>query len=73
MCSSFTVPPHHAFLYSNGAMSDLGTLSGGENSCAYAINDSGVIVGYSELRSGSTNILEHATKWNGPPHKTLVH
>lgn len=35
----------HAFLYSNGVMTDLGVLAGGLSSQAYAINDSGVIVG----------------------------
>jgi len=34
----------HAFLYSNGTMTDLGTL-GGTNSSAYAVNDSGEVVG----------------------------
>jgi probable HAF family extracellular repeat protein len=35
----------HAFLYSNGAMADLGTL--GNNSYARGINDAGQVVGYS--------------------------
>ena len=35
---------YHAFLYKNGAMSDIGTL--GTSSYAYAINDAGQIVGY---------------------------
>lgn len=42
----------HAFLYSNGAMTDLGTL-GGASSAALAINNSGVIVGAS---SGNANV-----------------
>ena len=37
----------HAFLYSGGIMSDLGTLPGGTFSYAYGINDSGQVVGYS--------------------------
>ena len=35
---------HHAFLYTNGIMTDLGTLSGPANSStAYAINDKTVV------------------------------
>lgn len=34
----------HAFLYSGGQLIDLGTL-GGQNSIAFAVNDSGVVVG----------------------------
>ena len=40
-----------AFLYANGAMQDLGTL-GGESSYAMAINNSGVVAGYSHVPSG---------------------
>jgi probable HAF family extracellular repeat protein len=36
---------YHAFLYENGTMTDLGTLVGGTESRAYAINDHGEIVG----------------------------
>ncbi|MEO7496992.1 MAG: hypothetical protein ABIT83_21535, partial [Massilia sp.] len=35
----------HAFVYSGGIMSDLGTL-GGDSAIARAINDSGAVVGY---------------------------
>jgi probable HAF family extracellular repeat protein len=37
---------HHAFLYSDGGMQDLGTLIGGSDSYATALNDSGQVVGY---------------------------
>ena len=37
----------HAFSFSNGVMSDLGTL-GGNRSDAWSINDGGTIVGQSE-------------------------
>lgn len=40
-----------AFLYSNGVLTDLGTL-GGSSSVALAINNSGVIVGASQSNTG---------------------
>jgi len=49
--SSTTTPAYadHAFLYSGGVMTDLGTLGGtmGKGSRAYGINDSGQVVGMS--------------------------
>lgn len=42
----------HAFLFSNGAMQDLGTLPGDTESRADHINDSGMIVGASTGSSG---------------------
>ncbi len=41
----------HAFLFSAGTTTDLGTL-GGSNSYAYAISDDGAIAGWSETTSG---------------------
>jgi probable HAF family extracellular repeat protein len=41
-------PPYHAFLYSNGAMQDLGTL-GGTLSAGYGINASGQVTGYAQI------------------------
>ncbi len=46
---SFSV--HHAFSYSGGIMTDLGTL-GGANSSAQAVNRSGAIVGTSDSPAG---------------------
>jgi probable HAF family extracellular repeat protein len=48
----------HAFLYSNGMMTDLGTLGGFSSdlfSYAYGINDTGQVVGGAEIKSGGAN------------------
>lgn len=44
--------PHHAFIWDNGGMTDLGTL-GNVESDAYDINDNGQVVGYSITQWGS--------------------
>lgn len=54
-----------AFLYDNGVMQDLGTISspsGGNGQYAYglAINDSGVVVGESTYQINGTGITYHA-------------
>jgi len=48
----------HAFVHSNGVMSDLGTLAGADHySSAAAINSAGVIVGESDaIAGGATNL-----------------
>lgn len=43
---------HHAFLYQNGTMSDLGALPGGGISFATGINASGAVAGYSYQGAG---------------------
>jgi probable HAF family extracellular repeat protein len=49
----------HAFFWQKqGGIRDLGTLPGGDYSAAYAINDSGVVVGIS-----NTSISTHAFSW----------
>ena len=57
---------NHAFLWENGAMTDLGTL-GGSLSTANAINDMGQIVGDSTLASGE----RHAFLWDRGVMKDL--
>lgn len=57
---------NHAFLWSKGAMTDLGTL-GGSVSMAYAINDQGVVVGEASTASGEM----HAFAWQNGAMKDL--
>jgi probable HAF family extracellular repeat protein len=57
---------NHAFLYSNGTMSDLGTLPTSGNvidlSAATAINAAGVVVGYSSVGGqGSTHAFAYSS------------
>ena len=51
MGANTTASQTHAFLYSNGTMTDLGTL-GGLSSDPYDINDNGQVVGFAELTDG---------------------
>ena len=46
--------PEHAFLYSGGAMTDLGTL-GGINSAGTAINATGTVVGSADTAAGHSH------------------
>jgi probable HAF family extracellular repeat protein len=60
-----TVQATHAVAWSQGVVTDLGTL-GGSRSFAKALNNRGIIVGYSDTVSGQP----HATIWasiGGPP------
>jgi probable HAF family extracellular repeat protein len=54
------IHPYHAFLYSNGTMTDLGTL-GGNNSEGLAINLSGQVVGPADTKTGFTD----SALWTG--------
>lgn len=56
-------PIEHAFLFSNGTVTDLGTLGGGSSSVATGINSAGQIVGWSNIPSYN-NPPTHATLWN---------
>jgi probable HAF family extracellular repeat protein len=60
--SSGTLVSGHAFIYSNGTMTDLGALTGGATSNAYAINGTGQIVGASTVAGYSGT---HAFFYNG--------
>jgi len=51
---------YHAFLWSNGTMTDLGTL-GGNFSAGNAINRSGEVAGSAQVTTG----FSHAFLWNG--------
>jgi len=57
----------HAFLWSNGMMTDLGTL-GGTRSAVHAINDQGVVVGEASTASGEM----HAFVWQNGVMKDLA-
>lgn len=54
----------HAFLWSNGTMSDLGALAGQNRSTALSINDSGQIVGYSAQAEGIIVSNPQAVLWD---------
>lgn len=54
--------PRRAFRYSNGVMTDLGALPGGNNSYGYAVNNAGVVVGSS---NDSTNGKLQAVIFSG--------
>jgi len=53
--------PWHAFAYSNGQMTDLGTVGGGNFSAGSAINRSGWVAGGSATKNGGSD----AFLWNG--------
>ena len=54
---AYTAADLEAFLYSNGKMTDLGTL-GGTQSWAYGINASGQVVGESDRQRGGRICLQ---------------
>src|SRR3954471_10776733 len=51
--SATSTGAQHAFLYSNGQMTDLGTLGGA--TVGYGINDAGQVAGSSETSTGATH------------------
>ena len=53
---------YHAALFAGGALIDLGTL-GGVQSAARAVNESGIVVGRSELSALNAGVA-HAARWN---------
>ena len=50
----------HGLLWQNGSVTDLGNLGGAINNIAYAINESGQIIGASDFPCDSTG---HAFRW----------
>src|SRR5262249_61591586 len=52
---------YHAFLWSNGTMTDLGTL-GGNNSQGLSVNLTGQVVGGSDTTTGGSSFLWDGTK-----------
>jgi probable HAF family extracellular repeat protein len=57
-----TEHPYHAFVWSNGTMTDLGTLGSGNFSAGTAINLSGEVAGWSDTNADTGN---EASLWNG--------
>jgi probable HAF family extracellular repeat protein len=60
----------HAFLYTNGTLTNLGTLAGGMQSFGYALNDAGQVVGAS---NGSGVSQLHAVLFNAGTTVDLNH
>src|SRR5262249_58466916 len=54
--------PYHAFVWSNGTMTDLGTLGSGNFSAGIAINSSGEVAGWSDTNA---DVGQEAAVWNG--------
>lgn len=61
--ATFDITGTIAFLYSNGTITNLGTLPGGQNSTGYAINITGAIVGSSDFAGQTTRT--HGFFYNG--------
>ena len=57
-----TEHPYHAFVWSNGTMTDLGTLGSGNFSAGEAINSSGEVAGWSDTNA---DVGQEASVWNG--------
>ena len=57
-----TEHPYHAFVWSNGTMTDLGTLGSGNFSAGTAINASGEVVGWTDTNADTG---QEAAVWNG--------
>jgi len=58
---SYGDPIQHPFVWQNGQMIDLGTLSGGE-ARVVGINDHGQIIGSSVTKAGRTHVVPLAQR-----------
>src|SRR6516164_5229926 len=57
-----TEHPYHAFVWSNGTMTDLGTQGSGNFSAGEAINSSGEVAGWTDTKA---DVGQEASVWNG--------
>jgi probable HAF family extracellular repeat protein len=64
-CTAQGHPCRRAFLWEDGVMTDLGLLSGDEESFARAINNSGLVVGTSESDVLFGSGTFHGFQWDG--------
>ncbi len=53
----------HAFIWQDGAMTDLGTAPGDNHSFAFAVNDKGQVAGVSALLGVNLFNIDHAVVW----------
>jgi probable HAF family extracellular repeat protein len=62
----------HAFLWTNGVMTDLGTFPTGSSSKAFGLNNNGRVVGYALDGSAAGGSTNHAFLWEGGVMTDLI-